>query len=120
MVRVRNKKLLWRLLFTRELGLRRAFRPQPGEYVMKLTTVLAVAVGLGSLAACNNSAKEQAADNIEANAENTADAIEANADTMTENLEANAQNTADAVREAGEENADAVRNGADADGNSAN
>ena len=76
---------------------------------MKTTTVLAIALGLGSLAACNKSPQEQTADNIEANAENVAD-----------NIEANAENTADAVRNAGETKADAVRNGADADGNSAN
>ena len=76
---------------------------------MKITTTLAVAVGLAALAACNQSPKEDAADNIEANA-----------DVMAENLEANADNAADATRAAGEENADAVRNGADADGNSAN
>ena len=49
---------------------------------MKTTTVLAIALGLGSLAACNKSPQEQTADNIEANAENTADTIEANADNM--------------------------------------
>ena len=48
---------------------------------MKTTTLLAIALGVGALAACNNSPKEQTADNIEANAENTADTIEANAHT---------------------------------------
>jgi hypothetical protein len=96
-------------------------RQQHGEANMKLTTTLAIALGVTALTACNNSAKEQAADNIEANAEMTADAIEENADDMpgvtaSDNADANA----DAVREAGEENADAVRDGADADGNSAN
>ena len=93
-------------------------QPQGSENV-KTTTVLAIALGLGALAACKQSPKEQTADNIEANAENVADNIEANADTVSDNLEANAQNTADAVRDAGENKADAVRNGADADGNSA-
>jgi hypothetical protein len=83
---------------------------------MKITTALAIALGVTALTACNNTPKEQAADNIEANAENTADMIEENGDVM----EANADNAADAVRQAGEENADAVREGADADGNSAN
>ena len=87
---------------------------------MKMITAVAVAIGLGALGACNQSAQEQAADNIEANAENTADMIEANADTAAENLEANAENTADAVRAAGEIAADATRNSADADGNSTN
>ena len=65
---------------------------------MKTTTILAIALGLGSLAACNKSPQEQTADNIEANAENTADA----------------------VRNEGEQKADEVRNSADMDGNSAN
>ena len=64
---------------------------------MKTTTVLAIALGIGALAACKQSPKEQTADNIEANAENTADQ----------------------VRNVGEQKADQVRNGADADGNSA-
>ena len=74
---------------------------------MKTTTVLAIALGLAGLAACNKSAQEQTADNIEANAANAAD-----------NMQANAENTADQVRNEGEQNADAVRNSADADGNS--
>jgi hypothetical protein len=49
---------------------------------MKTTTVLAIALGLGSLAACNKSPTVQA----------------------------NADNTADAVRNAGDNQADAVRN----------
>ncbi len=44
---------------------------------MKTTTVLAIALGIGALSACNQSPNEQAADNIEANAENTADIMEA-------------------------------------------
>ena len=75
---------------------------------MKTTTVLAIALGIGALAACKQSPQENTADNIEANAENTADTIEANADNAADNLQANAENTADAVR-----------NSADADGNSA-
>ena len=87
---------------------------------MKTTTLLAIALGVGALAACNNSATEQTADNIEANAENTADTIEANAENASDTLQANAENAADEVREAGENQADAVRNSADADGNSSN
>ena len=75
----------------------------------KITTAFAVALGAAALAACNQSPQEQAADNIEANAENVADTIEANA-----------ENAADTVRAEGENAADATRNGADADGNSAN
>ena len=74
---------------------------------MKITTTLMLAAGLTALAACNQSPKENVADNIEANASNVAD-----------NIEANADNTADAVRAAGDNKADAVR--ADADTNTAN
>ena len=84
------------------------------EMNVKKFTVLAVALGIGSLAACNQSPREQTADNIEANAENTADNIEANADNAADNLQANAENAADATREAGDNAADAVREGADA------
>ena len=56
---------------------------------MKTTTVLAIALGIGALAACKQSPQ------------------------------ANADNTADAVRNQGEQKADEVRNSADADGNSA-
>jgi hypothetical protein len=90
-----------------------------GKQLMKTTTVLAIALGLGSLAACNKNPQEQTADNIEANAENTADTIEANADNAADTMQANAENTADAVRNQGEQKADEVRNSADADGNSA-
>ena len=75
---------------------------------MKAVTILAISLGIGALAACNNSPQEQKADNIEANADNSADM-----------MQANAENTADAVRNEGETKADEVRNGADADGNSA-
>src|SRR5688500_3449202 len=43
---------------------------------MKITTTLAVAIGLAGLAACNQSPREEAADNMEANAEMTADNLE--------------------------------------------
>jgi hypothetical protein len=101
-------------------ALRRGMDEQPRGTMMKTTTLLAIALGLGSLAACNKSPQEQTADNIEANAENSADMIEANTENVTDNMQANAENAADQVRNEGEQNADAVRNGADADGNSAN
>jgi len=87
----------------------------------KISTAIAIALGVVSLSACKQSPQEQAADNIEANAENTADAIEANADNVPGvTLNDTADNAADAVRAEGENAADAVRNGADADGNSTN
>ena len=81
---------------------------------MKITTTLAVAVGLAALAGCNQSPKENVADNIEANADIAADNMVANADNVADNIQANAENAADATKAAGENAADAVRNGADA------
>jgi PBP1b-binding outer membrane lipoprotein LpoB len=86
----------------------------------KISTAFAVAAGVFALSACNQSPKEEVADNIEANAENTADTIEANAENVTDVMQANAENAADEVRAEGENAADQVREGADADGNSAN
>ena len=51
---------------------------------MKITTTLAVAVGLAGLAACNQSPTENKADQIEANAENVADNMEAAGDNMAD------------------------------------
>ena len=87
---------------------------------MKFIPAMAIAVGLTALAACNNNTpQEQAADNIEANAEMTADTLEEMADnTTTETGEDALENQADATREQGEEAADANRTGMDADGNS--
>ena len=56
--------------------------------MMKSTTVLAIALGIGALAACKQSPTEQAADNVEANYENVAD-----------NLEAGTANAADTSKE---------------------
>ena len=77
---------------------------------MKVTSALAVAIGLVGLAACNNTAREQAADNIEANAEMAADNLEeaagdANTDATADSL----QNQADAVRETGDKQAEDMR-----------
>jgi hypothetical protein len=91
-----------------------------GTIDMKLTHTFAIAVAVGALAACNQSPKEQTADNIEANAEMQADNLEEVAgDVNNEAVEDNLQNQADATREAGENAADATREGADLDGNSA-
>ena len=69
---------------------------------MKITTTLAVAVGLAALAACNKSPQENAAENITDTANNTA-----------ENITENAENKADAVKNAAENKAEAVKNAAD-------
>src|SRR4030095_13290260 len=110
----RNKKMPQRLLLIREPRRRPGFLYRiRGRKVMRLTTVLAVAAGLGALAACEHTPQEQAADNIEANAEATADNLEEAADNAsTEATEDALENKADATREAGEEKADATREGA--------
>ncbi len=77
---------------------------------MKITTTLAITVGLAALAGCNQSAKEQVADNIEANADMAAENIEANADVAADSITANADIAANATSAAGENAADAVRN----------
>jgi hypothetical protein len=80
------------------------------EKRMKLTTTLAVAVGLAALAACRQTPQENAAENIEANAENVAENIEANAANLSENIQANAENAAENVQANAENAADTVRN----------
>jgi len=70
-----------------------------GNYSMKSITILAIALGAASLAACNKSPQEQTADNIEASADNA-----------SANIQASADNSADAVRNTGDQKADAVRN----------
>lgn len=77
---------------------------------MKITTTLAVAIGLAALSACNQGPKEEAADNIEANADMVAENIEANADVAADSLTANADIAANATVAAGDNAADAVRN----------
>ena len=86
----------------------------------KISTAIAVAAGVFALSACNQSPQEQAADNIEANAENTADIIEFEHRERRGHGRSERQNAAEDVRAAGENAADEVRDGADADGNSAN
>jgi hypothetical protein len=87
---------------------------------MKKTQVLGIAVGLFALSACNNTPREQAADNIEANAEAVADNLEDAADNAgTSAGEASLENQADAVRAAGDNKADDMRTH-DADTNLSN
>ena len=49
---------------------------QPQGIEMKTTTLLAVALGVGALAACNKSPTEQAAENVESNYANVAENVE--------------------------------------------
>ena len=70
---------------------------------------VAVAVGLAALAACNQGAQEEAADNIEANAEMTADNLEEMADeTGNEATEDALENQADALEAEGERREEAI------------
>jgi len=81
---------------------------------------MTAAIGLASLAACNQTPREQAADNIEANAEAVADNIEDRADyANTEAGEDLLENRADAVRATGENQAEDMRTH-DADTNLSN
>jgi cell division septum initiation protein DivIVA len=80
---------------------------------MKITTTLAVAVGLAALAACNKSPQENAAENITDTANNQAENITDTANNTAENITENAENKADAVKAAAENKADAVKNAAD-------
>ena len=80
---------------------------------MKTTTILAIALGLGSLAACNKSPQEQAAANYEANVDNAADTMEANVGNAADNMTATTDNAADAMKDAAGNKADAMKDAAD-------
>jgi hypothetical protein len=87
---------------------------------MKKMFALAMATGLVSLSACNNTPREQAADNIEANTEAVADNLEDAADNAGTAAGQNAlENQADAVRATGQNQADDMRTN-DPDTNLAN
>lgn len=87
---------------------------------MKKTVIAAVAVALASLAACNSTPREQAADNIEANSEAVADNLEDMADNATTDAGEDAlENRADAVRDTGQNQAEDMRTN-DADTNLSN
>jgi hypothetical protein len=77
---------------------------------MKKVMILGLAAGLMPLAACNSSPREQAADNIEANAEAAADNLEEAADNATTEAGEDAiENAADAVRATGQNQAEDMR-----------
>ncbi len=84
---------------------------------MRLAQTLMLALGVVALAACGESARDEAAENVEENSEALAENIEENAESQIANIEANAENQAETVRELGEESAEAVREGAGAEGN---
>ena len=77
---------------------------------MNKIITLALAAGLASLAACNNTPQEQAAENIEANADAVADNLEEAADNTTTDAADDAlENQADAVRATGANQAEDMR-----------
>ena len=84
-----------------------------GKPDMKKTTIVAIALGLGSLAACNKSPQQQAADNYEANADNAADQMQTNVDNSADQMTANADNASDAMKAAADNKSDAMKNAAD-------
>ena len=84
-----------------------------GKQLIKTTTILAIALGLGSLAACNKSPSEQAADNYEANVDNAADTMEANVTNAADNMTASTDNAADQMKDSAENKADAMKDAAD-------
>jgi hypothetical protein len=86
---------------------------------MKKTVVLGTAFGLLALSACHSSPREQAADNIEANAESSADNLEDMASNANGPVADNLQNAADATRALGDNEAKDMRTN-DPDTNLAN
>jgi hypothetical protein len=87
---------------------------------MKIISTVAMSFALCALAACNSSPQEDAADNIEANAEVVADNLEEAADNATtEGGEASLENQADATRAAGDNAAEDLTTN-EADTNTAN
>ncbi|MDG2535267.1 hypothetical protein P6144_16520 [Sphingomonas sp. HITSZ_GF] len=87
---------------------------------MRKLFALGAAASVLALSACNNSPREQVADNIEANADAAADNLEAAADNASTTTAKDAlDNQADAVRATGDKKADDMRTH-DADTNLAN
>ena len=78
---------------------------------MKKSYLLLAGVAALSLAACNKTANEVAADNIEANVDNTADNMDAMADNAAGSTEDTLENQADALRDKGDNVADNVAAG---------
>ncbi|PZQ62828.1 MAG: hypothetical protein DI544_01120 [Sphingomonas taxi] len=77
---------------------------------MKKIFAIALLAGVASLSACNSSPREQAADNIEANAEAVADNLEDVADNVgNDAVEDALENKAEAVRATGQNQADDMR-----------
>lgn len=78
---------------------------------MKKSYLLLAGVAALSLAACNKTGNEVAADNIEANVDNSADNMDAMADNASGNAADTLGNQADAMRDKGDNVADNVAAG---------
>ena len=76
---------------------------------MKNLSVIVAAASLTMLSGCNNTPREQAADNIEANAEAVADNLEEAADNSSGAASDMLENQADAVRNEGDAKAKDMR-----------
>ena len=88
---------------------------------MKKSYLLLAGVAALSVAACNKTANEVAADNVEANADNMADNLDAAADNASGNTADTLENQADALKDKGDNVADNVAAGnmTEAQGNKA-
>ena len=86
---------------------------------MRMIVITAAVAGLASLAACNNTPREQAAENIEAAADNQSDALEAAADNTSGPAAEALENKSDAVEDMGSNMAKDMRTN-DPDTNLAN
>ncbi|MBA2466824.1 MAG: hypothetical protein H0V46_04385 [Sphingomonas sp.] len=87
---------------------------------MKIIPAIAMSFALGALAACGGAPREDAAENIEANAEMAADNLEEAADNAMSEVGAESlENQADATRAAGANAAEDLTTN-DADTNTAN
>ena len=78
---------------------------------MKKSYLMLAGVAALSLAACNKTANEVAADNIEANVDNAADNMDAMADNASGATEDSLKNQEDALRDKGDNVADNVADG---------
>jgi uncharacterized lipoprotein len=80
------------------------------ESLMNKITILSAALVFGGLAACQESPREERAENIQENADNAADAFEEAADNTTNPVAENAlRNQAEGIRAGGENIADDMR-----------
>jgi hypothetical protein len=77
---------------------------------LKTTTLVALSLALGTLTACQKSANDQVADNVEANADNSADQMQQNVDAAADNMTAATDNAADQMKSDADNKADAIRN----------